>query len=81
MRLRNLNLGYTLPKALTKKVGVSNARVYISGDNLLTFGPAAKRHSEPETGVMGNNYNGNTETDNGIQGSRRVYMCGIQVSF
>lgn len=81
LRLRNLNLGYTLPKALTKKVGVSNARVYISGDNLLTFGPAAKRHSEPETGVMGNNYNGNTETDNGIQGSRRVYMCGIQVSF
>ena len=55
LRLRNLNLGYTLPKALTKKVGVSNARVYISGDNLLTFGPAAKRHSEPETGVMGNN--------------------------
>ena len=81
LRLRNLTFGYTLPKNLTKKIGVSNARVYLSGDNLLTFGPAAKRHSEPETGVMGNNYNGNADTDNGIQGSRRVYMCGIQVSF
>lgn len=53
----------------------------MSGDNLLTFGPAAKRHTEPETGLSGNNYNGNADTDNGIQGSRRVYMAGIQVTF
>ena len=81
IRLRNVTLGYTLPRNLTAKAGLSNVRVYLTGDNLLTFGPAAKRHTEPETGVLGNNYNGNTDTDNGIQGSRRVYMCGIQVSF
>lgn len=80
-RLRNLTFGYTLPRSLTRKVGISNARIYLSGDNLLTFGPAAKRHTEPETGVSGNNYNGNADTDNGIQGSRRVYMAGIQVTF
>lgn len=80
-RLRNVTLGYTLPRSLTKKMGLANVRVYLTGDNLLTFGPAAKRHSEPETGVLGNNYNGNTDTDNGIQGSRRVYMGGVQVSF
>lgn len=81
IRLRNVTLGYTLPRNLIAKTGLSNVRVYLTGDNLLTFGPAAKRHTEPETGVLGNNYNGNTDTDNGIQGSRRVYMCGIQVSF
>ena len=81
LRLRNVTLGYTIPKMLTQKLGISNARVYLTGDNLCTFGPAAKRHSEPETGVLGNNYNGNTETDNGVQGSRRVYMAGIQVTF
>lgn len=81
IRLRNVTLGYTIPRPLTQKLGLTNVRVYLTGDNLLTFGPGAKRHSEPETGVLGNNYNGNTNTDNGIQGSRRVYMCGIQVSF
>lgn len=81
LRLRNLTFGYTLPKIITQKIGISNARVYLSGDNLLTFGPAAKRHTEPETGLSGNNYNGNADTDNGIQGSRRVYMAGIQVTF
>lgn len=80
LRLRNVMLGYTLPKSLTAKVGVSNARVYISGDNLVTFGPAANRYTEPETGVLGNNYNGDA-SGNGDQGTRRVYMCGIQVSF
>jgi TonB-linked SusC/RagA family outer membrane protein len=80
-RLRNVTLGYTLPNSLVKKAGFSNVRVYLSGDNLLTFGPAAKRYTEPETGVQGNNYNGNANSDSGIQGSRRVYMGGIQVSF
>ncbi len=80
-RLRNLTFGYTLPQNLIRKIGISNVRIYLSGDNLLTFGSAAKRHTEPETGVSGNNYNGNADTDNGVQGSRRVYMAGIQVTF
>lgn len=81
VRLRNLVLGYTLPASLTKKAGISSARVYVSGDNLCTFGPAAKRNTDPETGVMGNNYNGNAVSDNGVQSSRRVYLFGVQVSF
>ena len=32
--LRNLTLGYTLPKSLVKKVGIGNLRVYLTGDNL-----------------------------------------------
>lgn len=79
-RLRNLTIGYTLPKNLTRKVLVENLRVYVTGNNLLTFGPAKKRYTDPETGVMGNSYNGNAETDNGIQGSRRLYMVGIQIT-
>lgn len=80
-RLRNVTLGYSLPKKATSALKLNSLRAYISGDNLLTFGSAAARYSEPETGVLGNNYNGNANTDNGIQGSRRVYMIGIQVSF
>ena len=80
-RLRNLTIGYTLPKKLLSHLGMSNLRVYVTGNNLLTFGPAAKRYSDPETGVLGNSYNGNVDTDNGIQGSRRMYMGGVQISF
>jgi TonB-linked SusC/RagA family outer membrane protein len=80
-RLRNLNIGYSLPNNVISKLGISKARVYLSGDNLLTFGSAKRRYSDPETGTSGNNYNGNSDTDNGFPGSRRVYMGGIQVSF
>jgi TonB-linked SusC/RagA family outer membrane protein len=80
-RLRNLNIGYTLPSKVISKAGISKARVYLSGDNLLTFGSAKRRYTDPETGASGNNYNGNSDTDNGFPGSRRVYMGGIQVSF
>ena len=37
IRLKNLELGYTLPTAFTKRYGVSNLRVYANGYNLLTF--------------------------------------------
>jgi hypothetical protein len=37
MRLKNLQIGYTLPKELLDRVGVGKLRVYVSGENLLTF--------------------------------------------
>ena len=37
LRLKSLTLGYTLPKALTHKIGVEKCRFYLSGENLLTF--------------------------------------------
>lgn len=78
LRLRNLTIGYTVPKSLTNKLHLSHCRLYLTGDNLLTFGSAANRHTDPETELDGNNYNGNS---GGIQTARRVFMGGIQVSF
>ncbi len=37
MRLKTLELGYTLPKQLFTKVGVEDFRIYLSGYNLLTW--------------------------------------------
>ena len=37
LRLKNAEIGYTLPKAGTKKAGLSTVRVYVQGMNLLTF--------------------------------------------
>ncbi len=37
LRLKNLQLGYTLPKGWLNSVGVENIRIYYSVENLLTF--------------------------------------------
>jgi hypothetical protein len=34
LRLNNVNFGYTVPKRLTQKAGISSLRIYVSGSNL-----------------------------------------------
>jgi TonB-linked SusC/RagA family outer membrane protein len=57
VRLRNVTLGYTLPSALLKKMHFDNLRIYVQGDNLMTWGTAAKRGTDPEQDVSGTTYN------------------------
>lgn len=37
IRLKNAEIGYTIPRKLTKKIGLSTVRAYVQGTNLLTF--------------------------------------------
>lgn len=37
LRLKNLQIGYTLPKHLLQNTGIDRLRFYFSGENLLTF--------------------------------------------
>ena len=37
LRLKNLQIGYSLPRALLQKVKIDRLRFYVSGENLLTF--------------------------------------------
>ena len=37
LRLKNLTVSYNVPKSFTTQLGISNARVYVAGSNLLTF--------------------------------------------
>ncbi len=37
LRVKNLQVGYTLPSSLVQKANIQNVRLYVSGDNLLTF--------------------------------------------
>ncbi|HCR54557.1 MAG TPA: TonB-dependent receptor, partial [Cytophagales bacterium] len=36
-RLKNITIGYTVPSAIVSKIGLTSARVYVSGQNVLTF--------------------------------------------
>ena len=57
VRLKNLQLGYTLPASLTQKINIQKLRFYVSGENLLTFTKMADMF-DPET-VSGGSNNGN----------------------
>ncbi|MDN5200322.1 TonB-dependent receptor [Fulvivirgaceae bacterium BMA10] len=37
LRVRNITLGYTLPNALLSRFSISDLRIYVSGQNLITF--------------------------------------------
>ena len=53
LRLRNVTLGYTLPKKALNKMHFDQLRIYAQIDNYLTFGSAAKRGTDPEQSVSG----------------------------
>lgn len=55
LRLKNFQLGYTLPKAWCEFAGISRVRVYYSGQNLLTFSKFEKGF-DPESPEGGSSY-------------------------
>lgn len=48
LRLKNLEIGYTFPKKLTKKIGINKLRLYANGQNLLTFDNLPFENIDPE---------------------------------
>ncbi len=42
LRLKNIQIGYNLPVSLTSRVGISNLKIYFSGENLWTYSPLYK---------------------------------------
>ncbi|HRZ98159.1 MAG TPA: TonB-dependent receptor [Paludibacter sp.] len=56
IRLKNVQLGYTLPAKLTKSANINRARFYLSGSNLLTFTNYTGYDPEVGSGVDYGNY-------------------------
>ena len=75
LRLKNVTLGYTLPKDWTMKASIEKARVYVSAQNLLTF--------DHLNGAIDPEYNVSGTADTGGRGNPfcRVWSCGVQISF
>ena len=48
IRLKNVEIGYTLPKAWTSKAGIQSVRIYAQGQNLLTFDRLGDVDMDPE---------------------------------
>ena len=52
-RLKNLTIGYTIPKSLLSKISINNCRVYVSGENLFTWTALRSDFLDPEQASAG----------------------------
>lgn len=54
LRLKNLNISYTIPNEWTKKAGIQDLRLFIAGSNLLTISKLGiyKNSQDPEGGGL-----------------------------
>ena len=55
IRLKNVSLGYTIPTVTSARWGISRARIYVSGSNLLTF--TKYKGLDPEVSSQSSNQN------------------------
>ncbi|RFM34679.1 SusC/RagA family TonB-linked outer membrane protein [Chitinophaga silvisoli] len=69
VRLKNTYLSYSLPATLSKKIGIQMLKVYLQGQNLLTF--TKYKGLDPET---------NTFVGSNSLPTMRVWSAGLQVS-
>jgi hypothetical protein len=51
LSLQNINFGYTLPKSLTKKMGVERFRVYLAADNIWYW--SQRKGLDPRQSISG----------------------------
>lgn len=73
LRVKNLQLGYTLPKSILSKALIENLRIYVSIDNLYTFKAKDFIGYDPETytsGLIAFQYP-----------STRTFLAGITLGF
>jgi hypothetical protein len=74
VRLKNIQLGYTLPNSLTKNITISNLRFFLAVQNLLTI--TGYSGLDPEIGSDNPQYMG---IDMGFYPQARTFMFGISM--
>jgi TonB-linked SusC/RagA family outer membrane protein len=71
LRLKSLQIGYNFPKKWLSAVGVNALRVYVEGQNLLTFSELNKYGIDPEQPTV----------NNGYYPQQKVFAGGIKLTF
>ncbi|MBW8325314.1 MAG: TonB-dependent receptor [Prolixibacteraceae bacterium] len=74
-RLKNLQIGYSLPKELVTRMKVSNLRLYVQATNLFTITPYSGL--DPEIRSTNDRHNG---LDQGIYPTSQTIMFGLNLS-
>lgn len=73
-RMKSLELGYRLPKAVVQKVHLKSARIHVSGTNLITFCNPVVKQWDPEA---------SQSSYRGASGAPllKTYVIGMDISF
>ena len=72
-RLKNLTIGYTLPKILTKKIYLDKVRFYFSGENRFTMTKLKSDYLDPEQMT--------TDRNGRVYPFSKTFSFGVDVSF
>jgi TonB-linked SusC/RagA family outer membrane protein len=75
LRLRNLEIGYNLPKAFLDRLHLTNSRIFVSGQNLFTI--TSYKGLDPD--VIGANVNLEPGVDLGSYPASRILSVGINI--
>lgn len=79
LRLQNVSLGYSLPNSITERLGISKARLYVTGNNLYTW--TNYTGYNPEVNLAGGSDQLTPGLDYGVYPLAKTYSLGINVSF
>lgn len=71
IRVKSMQIGYSVPKKWIKPVGMDNLRIYAEGQNLLTFSQLSKYNIDPEQPGVSNGY----------YPQQRIISMGINLTF
>ena len=75
LRIKQIQLGYTMPKEMAQKLHLAGARIYFSLDDYFTF--TKYPGMDPEAGSTENNSQG---IDRGMYPTPRKFMTGVSIS-
>ena len=84
IRLRNLQVGYTLPQHLTEKIHASDLKFYVSAENLWTWSPLYKLTRDTDvTSIYGSDrdLSGGTSGDGYNYPMLKAFSAGLTVNF
>ncbi|SIO52308.1 SusC/RagA family TonB-linked outer membrane protein [Chitinophaga niabensis] len=76
IRLRNIQLGYNFPSSLLKRAGLTNVKIYVSAQNLLTFTDYSG--FDPEVSRFGQE-NLSQGTDYGSYPASKIFLVGVNI--
>lgn len=78
-RLKNIQLGYSLPDSVVKGIGMSSFRMYVSGQNLLTLSKV--KFVDPELSEFNNSMGPSGGNSGRAYPTQVYYGLGIDISF
>ncbi len=78
MRIKNIQVGYTLPQKWTQKAGMSKLRIYVNAQNPVTF--AATNFVDPEASEFDSNMSGGSNYNRNYP-TLRYWGGGLDITF